>query len=143
MKLRLKSVLPMAILGLLLGCGGNGSSPKPATGGTGAGGTPDAAAARGPDPTNGPGTPVFTADGAEGPWQYRGVIADRVTNSDTVHHSFLDFGGASYLTYHNGALPTGSGYRRSTCVDRMNCNDDGTIKKIVQTKNKDGRSHGG
>ena len=59
---------------------------------------------------------------------------DRVPNSDTVHQSFLDFNGASYITYHNGALPTGGSYRRSTCIDRMYYNDDGTIKKVVQTK---------
>ncbi|WP_437618314.1 glycoside hydrolase family 43 protein [Sorangium sp. So ce1151] len=74
-----------------------------------------------------------TSTSPEGPWQYRGVVIDRVPNSDTVHHSVFDFGGASYMTYHNGALPTGGSFRRSTCVDRIYYNADGTLQKLIQT----------
>ncbi|KYF80710.1 hypothetical protein BE20_13595 [Sorangium cellulosum] len=74
-----------------------------------------------------------TSTSPEGPWQHRGVILDRVPNSDTIHQSLFDFKGASYLTYHNAGLPTGGSYRRSTCVDRAYFNDDGTLKKIVPT----------
>ncbi|MGC4068659.1 MAG: family 43 glycosylhydrolase [Polyangiaceae bacterium] len=75
-----------------------------------------------------------TSSSPSGPWTYRGVILDRVTNSDTVHQSIFDFNGASYMSYHNGALPTGGPYRRSTCMDRLYYDADGTIAKVVQTK---------
>jgi beta-xylosidase len=75
-----------------------------------------------------------TSASPTGPWTSRGTILDRVTNSDTVHQSIFDFNGASYMSYHNGALPTGGPYRRSTCMDRLYYNSDGTIAKVVQTK---------
>ncbi|CAN99076.1 hypothetical protein predicted by Glimmer/Critica [Sorangium cellulosum So ce56] len=74
-----------------------------------------------------------TSTSPQGPWQHRGVILDPVPNSSTIHQSLFEFKGASYLTYHDAALPTGGSYRRSTCVDRAYYNDDGTIRKIVPT----------
>ena len=74
-----------------------------------------------------------TSTSPSGPWQDRGTLVDRVQNSDTVHQSLFDFQGASYVSYHNGALPTGGSYRRSTCMDRAYYNSDGTLKKVVQT----------
>lgn len=70
-----------------------------------------------------------------GPWQARGAILDTRPNTGTVHQSIFDFLGASFITYHDASLPTGDDYRRSTCVDRLYYNDDGTIKKVVPTKN--------
>ncbi len=78
-------------------------------------------------------TSYATSSSPEGPWQARGMIVDRVPNSDTVHQSVFDFHGASFITYHNGALPTGGPYRRSTCLDRLYFNEDGTIQQVVQT----------
>ncbi|MBU3821418.1 glycoside hydrolase family 43 protein [Flavobacteriaceae bacterium XHP0103] len=75
-----------------------------------------------------------TATSIEGPWTYRGVIQDPVENSFTTHPGIIDFKGKSYFFYHNGTLPTGGGYRRSVCVDYLFYNDDGTIKKIEETK---------
>lgn len=75
-----------------------------------------------------------TATSPEGPWEYRGIIQENVPNSFTTHPGIIDFKGKSYFMYHNGALPTGGSYRRSICIDYMYYNEDGTIQKIVQTK---------
>jgi len=78
-------------------------------------------------------TSYATSASPEGPWQPRGQILERVPNSDTVHQSVFDLHGASFITYHNGALPTGGPYRRSTCIDRLYYGDDGTMQPVVQT----------
>lgn len=75
-----------------------------------------------------------TATSPAGPWEYRGIIQENVENSFTTHPGILDYKGKSYFFYHNGALPTGGSYRRSICVDYMYYNPDGTIQKIIQTK---------
>jgi beta-xylosidase len=75
-----------------------------------------------------------TAKSFEGPWEYQGIIQENVPNSFTTHPGIIDYKGKSYFFYHNGALPTGGNYRRSICVDYMHYNEDGTIQKIVQTK---------
>ena len=74
-----------------------------------------------------------TAPGPTGPWTYRGVIEDPVTNSTTTQAGIIDYKGKTFFFYHNGALPTGGNYRRSVCVDYMYYNPDGTIQKVVQT----------
>lgn len=74
-----------------------------------------------------------TAPSATGPWTYRGIIQENVTNSFTTHPGIIDFKGKSYFFYHNGSLPTGGSYRRSICVDYMYYNEDGTIRPVVQT----------
>ena len=75
-----------------------------------------------------------TATSPEGPWEYRGIIQENVPNSFTTHPGIVAFKGKSYFMYHNGALPTGGSYRRSICIDYMYYNEDGSIQKIVQTK---------
>jgi hypothetical protein len=75
-----------------------------------------------------------TSTSPTGPWQSRGVILDRVANSGTVHQSIFDFFGQSFISYHDGSLPTGDDYRRSTCMDRLYYNEDGTIEKVVPTR---------
>lgn len=75
-----------------------------------------------------------TATSPEGPWNYQGIIQENVPNSFTTHPGIIDYKGKSYFFYHNGSLPTGGSYRRSVCVDYMHYNEDGTIQKIVQTK---------
>jgi beta-xylosidase len=75
-----------------------------------------------------------TATNITGPWTYRGIIQGNVSNSFTTHTGVIDYKGKSYFFYHNGDLPTGGSYRRSVCVDYMYYNADGTIQKVVQTK---------
>jgi beta-xylosidase len=75
-----------------------------------------------------------TSTSPEGPWQHRGVVIDRAAGDpSTLHQSLFDFHGASYMGYHNMALPTGSDYRRSQCMDRVYYNADGTLQKLVRT----------
>lgn len=75
-----------------------------------------------------------TATNIAGPWTYQGIIQENVFNSFTTHPGIVDFKGKSYFMYHNGSLPTGGSYRRSICIDYMYYNPDGTIQKIIQTK---------
>jgi beta-xylosidase len=75
-----------------------------------------------------------TGSNITGPWTYRGIIQDNVSNSFTTHTGVIDYKGKSYFFYHNGNLPTGGSYRRSVCIDYMYYNSDGSIQKVVQTK---------
>jgi beta-xylosidase len=74
-----------------------------------------------------------TAASPVGPWNYKGIIQDNVPNSFTTHPGVVDYKGTTYFFYHNGALPTGSLYRRSICVDYLYFNPDGSIQKVIQT----------
>lgn len=89
------------------------------------------------------------SDNPLGPFEYKGVILDKV-NSGTNHHSIVEYKGEWYIFYHNSDLyfqkqpdeaekfgwdsPSPHNYRRSICVDRLFYNLDGTIKKVVQTR---------
>lgn len=53
--------------------------------------------------------------------------------SFTNHEGIIDYKNNSYFFYHNGALPGGSGYQRSVCVERFVYNSDGTIPTIEMT----------
>jgi len=75
-----------------------------------------------------------TSKSPEGPWEYRGIIADNASNSFTIHPGIIDYKGKTYFFYHNGTLPTGGDYRRAVCVDYMYYNSDGAIQKVIQTK---------
>jgi hypothetical protein len=74
-----------------------------------------------------------TASEPLGPWTYRGRILDTVTNTTTNHAAIVEFQGQWYVVYHNGALPGGGEFRRSVCVDKLFFDDDGSIRKVVQT----------
>lgn len=69
-----------------------------------------------------------------GPWTYRGAIMPVQGNSFTIHPGIIDFKGNYYFFYHNGDLPGGGGFMRSTCVEQFNFNPDGTIPQINMTK---------
>ncbi|MDO6423141.1 glycoside hydrolase family 43 protein [Saccharophagus degradans] len=70
----------------------------------------------------------------EGPWEYKGILNELAGNSNTNHQSVIDFKGKSYFIYHNGGLgQDGGSFRRSVCIDYLNYNADGTIKRIVMT----------
>ena len=79
-----------------------------------------------------------------GPYKFKGEILDEV-NSGTNHHSIVEYKGAWYLFYHTADLairniPADSEefqyiqWRRSVCVDYLHYNDDGTIQKVIPTK---------
>lgn len=75
-----------------------------------------------------------TATSIDGPWTYRGRIMDEAENSFTIHGGNIEFKGHNYMFYHNGALPNGGGFKRSTCIEEFEFNADGTIPFIPFTK---------
>lgn len=85
-----------------------------------------------------------------GPFEYQGVILEKM-NSGTNHHSIVEYQGQWYMFYHNSDLfyrhhpdverKFGWGhegsphpFRRSICVDKLFYNKDGTIQKVIPTK---------
>lgn len=70
------------------------------------------------------------AKSPEGPWTYAGVLMPTAGSSFTNHPGMVDYRGETYLFYHNGALPGGSGFTRSVCVEKVEFNADGTIKPL-------------
>ncbi|MGE9313136.1 glycoside hydrolase family 43 protein [Niabella sp. CJ426] len=68
-----------------------------------------------------------TSKSPEGPWKYGGIIMPAEGKSFTNHPGVIDFRGKTYFFYHNGALPGGSGFTRSVCVDELKFNKDGSI----------------
>ena len=71
-----------------------------------------------------------TADKITGPWKYQGKVLGQAQNSFTIHGGSVEFKGHYYMFYHNGKLPNGGGYKRSTCVEEFTPNEDGTIPHI-------------
>lgn len=69
-----------------------------------------------------------------GPWEYKGILNELAGNCNTNHQSIIDFKGKSYFIYHNGGIPTNGGsFRRSVCIDYLNYNKDGSMKRVVMT----------
>ncbi len=69
-----------------------------------------------------------------GPWEYKGILNELAGNSNTNHQAIIDFKGKSYFVYHNGGRDAqGGSFRRSVCIDYLNYNKDGTIKRVVMT----------
>ena len=75
-----------------------------------------------------------TAPTIDGPWTYRGRIMDEAENSFTIHGGEIYYKGQWYMFYHNGALPNGGGFHRSTCVEEFELGPDGSIPFIPFTK---------
>ena len=73
------------------------------------------------------------ADDAEGPYTPGGVFLTAVKDCDTTHGSIVEFKGEWYLFYHNAAI-SGNGTLRSVCVDKVEFEDDGSIRTVVQTE---------
>ncbi|MBC3541782.1 family 43 glycosylhydrolase [Rufibacter sp. H-1] len=70
----------------------------------------------------------------EGPWEYKGILNELAGNSNTNHQAIIDFKGKSYFIYHNGGMqPDGGSFRRSVCIDYLDYNKDGSLKRVVMT----------
>ena len=69
-----------------------------------------------------------TSNSPIGPWKYRGTLMPTEGGSFTNHPAIIDFKGKTYFFYHNAALPGGSGFTRSVCVEEVTFNSDGTIQ---------------
>ena len=68
-----------------------------------------------------------------GPWKYGGVLMPTEGRSFTNHPGIVDYKGNTYLFYHSGALPGGSGFTRSVCVEQVEFNKNGSIKPLKMT----------
>ena len=75
-----------------------------------------------------------TAPSIHGPWTFRGRIMDEAENSFTIHGGNINFKGRDYMFYHNGILPNGGGFRRSTSIEEFSFNPDGSIPFIPFTR---------
>lgn len=73
-----------------------------------------------------------TSDRPLGPWKSRGVYLDP-TGCDTSHGSVVEYKGQWYQFYHNQSI-SGRGNLRSICVDKLEFDADGSIRKVIQTK---------
>ena len=74
-----------------------------------------------------------TAPSIDGPWTYRGRIMDEAENAFTIHGGEVEYKGRNYMFYHNGALPNGGGFHRSSCVEEFKYDPDGSIPFIPFT----------
>ena len=69
-----------------------------------------------------------------GPWEFKGVLNELAGNSNTNHQSIVEFKGKWYFVYHNGGADVNGGsFRRSVCIDKLEYNKDGSIKRIKMT----------
>ncbi len=79
-------------------------------------------------------TEYSTSKSIMGPWEYQGVINDTLPNSPTNHQAIITFKGQDYFIYHNAGSSTGGPFRRSVCIDKLEYDENGLIKKVVRTK---------
>jgi hypothetical protein len=74
------------------------------------------------------------ADNPMGPFEMVGVIMDESpTGCWTNHHSIIEYENQWYLFYHHNDLSPHFDKNRSTRIDSLFFNDDGTIKKVIPT----------
>ncbi|HEY1021829.1 MAG TPA: carbohydrate-binding protein, partial [Flavisolibacter sp.] len=71
-----------------------------------------------------------TSKSPTGPWKNRGTLMPKEGRSFTNHPALIDYKGKTYFFYHNGALPGGSGFTRSVCVQEAGFNKDGSIQPM-------------
>ena len=75
-----------------------------------------------------------TSKSINGPWKYRGRIMDEAEGSFTIHGGSIEFKGRHFMFYHNGILPNGGGFRRSTAIEEFTFGENGEIPFIPFTK---------
>ena len=73
------------------------------------------------------------SDNPLGPYEFKGVIMDETPGCWTNHHSIVEYQGQWYLFYHNNAYSPHFDKNRSTCVDSLFFNADGTIRQVYPT----------
>src|SRR5690606_36171526 len=75
-----------------------------------------------------------TSESPIGPWKYGGTLMPTEGRSFTNHPGIIDFKGKTYLFYHNGALPGGSGFTRSVAVEEVAFTKEGVITPLKMTQ---------
>lgn len=73
------------------------------------------------------------SDDPMGRYDYKQTIMPPTATSNTNHPSVIDFNGKTYFIYHNGALPDGSGYRRSVCIQKLEFDENGYVYPLTET----------
>jgi hypothetical protein len=73
------------------------------------------------------------SDHPMGPFQVTGVIMDELPECWTNHQSIIEFKNQWYLFYHSSDLSPRFDKNRSTRIDSLFFNEDGTIKKVTPT----------
>ncbi len=68
-----------------------------------------------------------------GAWSDTRMIMTPTATSNTNHPAVIDYQGTTYLIGHNGALPAGSGFRRSVTIQEMTITEDGSIAMMEET----------
>ncbi len=73
-----------------------------------------------------------------GPWTKKDVILSKDLSlgiKGPGHHSILNIPNTDeyYIVYARHAIPDGNGFNREVVIDKMEFNDDGTIKKVKPT----------
>lgn len=66
-------------------------------------------------------------------WFYGELLMEPTATSNTNHPAVFDFQGKTYMIYHNGMLPSGSGYRRSACIAELEFDSNGVISYINES----------
>lgn len=74
-----------------------------------------------------------TEDLFSGEWDNTKVIMRPSATSNTNHPAVFDFQGKTYMIYHNGSLPGGSGFRRVACIVELKFNEDGSLNELVES----------
>lgn len=75
----------------------------------------------------------YNEDGLmEGYWYYGNMLMQPTATSNTNHPAVFDFNGKTYMIYHNGSLPGGSGFRRAACIAELEFNEDGEISYVEE-----------
>ncbi|MBK7106261.1 MAG: family 43 glycosylhydrolase [Ignavibacteriae bacterium] len=72
-------------------------------------------------------------DNPLGPFKVTGIIMDESPNCWTNHHSIIEFKNQWYLFYHFNDLSPHFDKNRSTRIDSLFFNEDGTIQKVIPT----------
>lgn len=56
-----------------------------------------------------------------------------INQNDNSHASILEYKGNWYMMYHDRRLPIGSTYKRDVSIDKLEYNEDGTMKPVTVT----------
>lgn len=79
-------------------------------------------------------------DSPYGPFEWKGAMAYQPIGGEQDHHSIIEFKGEWYYFYHypgNDMKPKGwNGSRRLMCFEKLEYNEDGTIKMVKQTRQR-------
>ena len=74
------------------------------------------------------------SDNPMGPYTFKGKIMEQSpTGCWTNHHSIVEYNGQWYLFYHHNDYSPEFDKRRSTRIDSLSFNDDGTIRPVRPT----------